>query len=155
MMPIRNGAGEIIFIVPTGIDVTDRRRADHERRATDVLRESELRFRQMADTLPQMVWVTRPDGYHEYYNRRWYEFTGVPVGSTDGEGWNGMFHPDDQPIASARWRHSLATGEPYEVEYRLRHHSGEYRWTLAAPCPSATMAGRSCVGLARARISTG
>jgi PAS domain S-box-containing protein len=80
--------------------------------------------------MPQMVWVTRPDGFHEYYNLRWYEFTGVPLGSTDGEGWNGMFHPDDQEAAWARWRRSLATGEPYEIEYRLRHHTGEYRWTL-------------------------
>ena len=82
-----------------------------------------------------MVWVTRPDGYHEYYNRRWYEFTGVPDGSTDGEGWNGMFHPDDQERAWARWRHRLDTGEPYEIEYRLRHHSGDYRWTLGRALP--------------------
>ncbi len=77
-----------------------------------------------------MVWSTRPDGHHDYYNARWYEFTGVPAGATDGEGWNGMFHPDDQQRAWTLWRHSLETGEPYEIEYRLRHHSGEYRWTL-------------------------
>ena len=77
-----------------------------------------------------MVWSTLPDGFHDYYNARWYEFTGVPEGSTDGEGWNGMFHPDDQERAWARWRQSLASGEPYEIEYRLRHRSGEYRWVL-------------------------
>lgn len=98
-------------------------------------RESEHWFRQLADTLPQMVWVTQPDGYHEYYNRRWYEFTGVPLGSTDGEGWNGMFHPEDQEKAWAAWRHSLATGDPYEIEYRLKHHSGTYRWTLGRALP--------------------
>ena len=98
-------------------------------------RESEHWFRQLADTLPQMVWVTQPDGYHEYYNRRWYEFTGVPSGSTDGEGWNGMFHPEDQEKAWAAWRHSLATGDPYEIEYRLKHHSGTYRWTLGRALP--------------------
>ena len=59
----------------------------------------------------------------------------VPEGSTDGEGWNGMFHPDDQDRAWARWRHSLTTGDPYEIEYRLRHHSGEYRWTLGRALP--------------------
>jgi PAS domain S-box-containing protein len=99
------------------------------------LRQSEHWFRQLADTLPQMVWVTQPDGYHEYYNRRWYEFTGVPLGSTDGEGWNGMFHPEDQEKAWAAWRHSLATGAPYEIEYRLKHHSGNYRWTLGRALP--------------------
>src|SRR4028118_984117 len=98
-------------------------------------RESEHWFRELADTLPQMVWVTQPDGYHEYYNRRWYEFTGVPLGSTDGEGWNGMFHPEDQEKAWAAWRHSLATGDPYEIEYRLKHHSGNYRWILGRALP--------------------
>lgn len=92
--------------------------------------EREGQFRALADSMPQMVWSTRPDGHHDYYNAQWYEFTGVPVGSTDGEGWNGMFHPDDQDRAWARWRQSLESGEPYEIEYRLRHHSGEYRWTL-------------------------
>jgi PAS domain S-box-containing protein len=99
------------------------------------LRQSEHWFRELADTLPQMVWVTQPDGYHEYYNRRWYEFTGVPPGSTDGEGWNGMFHPEDQEKAWAAWRLSLATGDPYEIEYRLKHHSGAYRWTLGRALP--------------------
>ncbi|ATE63008.1 hypothetical protein COO09_05215 [Rhizorhabdus dicambivorans] len=80
--------------------------------------------------MPQMVWSTLPDGFHDYYNAQWYEFTGVPKGSTDGEGWNGMFHPDDQERAWSRWRHSLRTGESYEIEYRLRHRSGAYRWTL-------------------------
>ncbi|WP_226698514.1 sensor histidine kinase [Qipengyuania flava] len=92
-------------------------------------------FHALADTMPQMVWSTLPDGSHDYYNARWYEFTGVPSGSTDGEGWAGMFHEDDQPAAWKKWRHSLATGEPYEVEYRLRHHSGEYRWMIGRALP--------------------
>jgi PAS domain S-box-containing protein len=99
------------------------------------LRDSEERFRQLADAMPQIVWVTRADGYHEYFNRRWYEFTGAPDGTTDGEGWNALFHPKDRERAWAAWRHSLTTGEPYEIEYRLRHHSGEYRWTLGRALP--------------------
>ncbi|MBX3478624.1 MAG: PAS domain-containing protein [Brevundimonas sp.] len=92
--------------------------------------DSDARFRVLADAMPQMVWSTLPDGFHDYYNARWYAFTGVPAGSTDGEGWNGMFHPDDRDRAWARWRRSLETGEPYEIEYRLRRHDGVYRWTL-------------------------
>lgn len=99
------------------------------------LAESEARFRAIADSMPQMVWSTLPDGFHDYYNARWYEFTGVPEGSTDGEGWNDMFHPDDQARAWARWKHSLETGAPYEIEYRLRHRSGVYRWTLGRANP--------------------
>ncbi len=110
-------------------DITARKQSE------EALRRGAAQFRQLADAMPQMVWVTRPDGYHEYFNQRWYEFTGVPEGSTDGEGWNAMFHPDEQERARSVWRHSLATGEPYEIEYRLRHHSGEYRWTLGRALP--------------------
>ena len=97
--------------------------------------QSEIRFRTLADTMPQMVWSTLPDGFHDYYNARWYEFTGMPAGSTDGEAWNGMFHPDDQDRAWALWRQSLATGDPYQIEYRLRHADGTYRWVLGRALP--------------------
>ena len=99
------------------------------------INDSEGRFRTLADTMPQMVWSTLPDGFHDYYNARWYEFTGVPDGSTDGEAWNGVFHPHDQDRAWAVWRHSLETGEPYQIEYRLRRHDGQYRWTLGRALP--------------------
>ena len=92
-------------------------------------------FHALADTMPQLVWSTLPDGSHDYYNARWYQFTGAPVGSTDGEGWAGMFHEEDQPKAWEKWNHCLKTGEPYEVEYRLRHRSGEYRWMLGRAYP--------------------
>ena len=108
----------------TFADLSERRRVE------ELAHASEARFRALADSMPQMVWSTLPDGYHDYYNARWYEFTGVPAGSTDGEAWKDMFHEDDQARAWARWRHSLATGEPYEIEYRLRRHDGIYRWTL-------------------------
>lgn len=127
--PIVGEDGQTAAVFVQGHDVTDRESA------LDALRESEQRFRTIAEMIPQMVWSTLPDGYHDYYNRQWYAYTGVPEGSTDGEAWNGMFHPEDQPRAWERWRHSLATGEPYEIEYRLRHRSGEYRWTLGRALP--------------------
>ena len=107
-----------------------------------VLRESEVGFRVLADAMPQIVWSTLPDGFHDYYNQRWYEFTGTPDGSTDGEGWNNMFHPDDQARAWKIWSHCLATGEPYEIDYRLRHHSGEYRWVIGRANPIRDKDGR-------------
>lgn len=94
------------------------------------------------DFVYQPIWATQPDGYHDYYNQRWYEFTGVPEGSTDGDAWNGMFHPDDQERAWSVWRHCLATGEPYHIEYRLRHRSGEYRWVLGRAQPVRDEEGR-------------
>ena len=99
------------------------------------LRDSEAKFHAIVNSIDQMIWSTLPDGFHDYYNDRWYEYTGVPAGTTDGEAWNGVFHPDDQERAWARWRHSLATGEPYEIEYRLRHRSGDYRWVLGKALP--------------------
>lgn len=110
-------------------------KANNEAVAKQALSETEQKFRILADTMPQMVWSTLPDGHHDYYNARWYEFTGVPEGSTDGEGWNGMFHPEDQDSAWECWRHSLRTGEPYEIEYRLRDAQGKYRWTLGRALP--------------------
>jgi len=100
------------------------------RRALKQQQRSEAEFRAITDSLPQMVWATRPDGFHDYYNARWYEFTGTAPGSTDGEGWNDVFHPDDQQRAWGLWRHSLETGDPYEIEYRLKRHDGVYCWTL-------------------------
>lgn len=106
-----------------------------QERDAQAVAESDRMFRTLADTMPQMVWSALPDGYNDYFNARWYEFTGVAQGATDGEGWSAIFHPEDQPLAWKRWRHSLATGDPYEIEYRMRHHSGDYRWTLGRALP--------------------
>ena len=99
-------------------------------RALERAAHSEAQLQAIADSIDQMIWSTRPDGYHDYYNRRWYEYTGVPPGSTDGQAWNDMFHPDDRQEAWAVWRRSLETGEPYHIQYRLRRHDGQYRWVL-------------------------
>ncbi|GAW40439.1 Blue-light-activated histidine kinase [Brevundimonas sp. SH203] len=124
-------AGVAVRLSGVAVDITRRKQIETDlAEAARALSESETRFRILADAMPQMVWSTLPDGFHDYYNARWYEFTGVPVGSTDGEGWNDIFHPDDQQRAWTVWRQSLQTGEPYEIEYRLKHHSGAYRWTL-------------------------
>jgi len=128
--------GRAVRFPGVAIDVTA------EKLAASALAESELRFRTLADTMPQMVWSTLPDGYHDYFNARWYEFTGVPEGTTDGEGWNDMFHPDDQELAWQVWGNSLQTGEPYSIEYRLKHRSGEYRWVLGQALPIRDEAGR-------------
>jgi PAS domain S-box-containing protein len=123
-------------------EIAERTRTVSERvRGELALRDSEAKFRTIAEAMPQMIWSTLPDGSHDYYNRQWYEFTGVPEGSTDGDGWANMFHPDDQERTWAAWKHSLATGAPYEVQYRLRHHSGEYRWTLGRALPIRDEAG--------------
>jgi PAS domain S-box-containing protein len=116
-------------IAVTFADLSERRRAEEKVIA------AEERWRAILNTMPQMVWSARPDGFHDFYNDRWYDFTGVDRGATDGAGWAAMFHPEDQPLARERWQRSLATGETYEVEYRLRHRSGGWRWTLGRAVP--------------------
>lgn len=111
------------------------------KKSAQALRESEAKFRSITNAMPQMVWSTRADGQHDYYNDQWYEFTGVERGTTDGDGWNAIFHPDDQQRAMDLWRHCLDTGESYEIEYRLRHHSGQFRWTLGRALPVRDDAG--------------
>jgi PAS domain S-box-containing protein len=117
-------------------DVTERRERE------DALREAEARFQTIANSIDQMVWSTSADGYHDYYNQRWYDFTGVQAGSTDGGEWEDIVHPDDRERTWSLWRESLATGEPYRIEYRLKHHSGQYRWTLGRALPMRDGAGR-------------
>jgi PAS domain S-box-containing protein len=134
--PVLGDDGKPLGVLVVVMETTERFKAAAR------LAESEQKFRTLADTMPQMVWSTLPDGYHDYYNVRWYEYTGVPEGSTDGEGWNGMFHPADQERAWSIWRQSLETGEPYHIEYRLRHHSGDYRWVLGKALPIRDERGR-------------
>lgn len=122
--PVLTPNGTPLRFPGISFDITQRKNAE------TALRESEERFRAITNSIDQMIWSTKPDGFHDFYNSRWYEFTGVPYGSTDGEAWNDLFHPDDQERAWATWRHCLATGEPYHIEYRLKHHSGQYRWVL-------------------------
>lgn len=120
---------------PTGL-VGVHRDITRKKEAERALVESEARFHAMVNAIDPMVWSTRPDGYHDYYNKRWYAFTGMPQGSTDGDGWNDLFHADDRERAFNVWRSCLASGAPYRIEYRLRHHSGEYRWVIGRARPA-------------------
>jgi PAS domain S-box-containing protein len=103
--------------------------------AEDAVAKTEARFRLLADSMPQMVWSARASGDFDYFNARWYEFTGAPIGSTDGDGWWELLHPDDQASAGSAWRQALESGSTYRIEHRLRHHSGAYRWVLAGAQP--------------------
>ncbi|HVK18576.1 MAG TPA: PAS domain-containing protein [Fimbriiglobus sp.] len=107
----------------------ERKRADEAQRA------SEARFRQLADAMPQIVWVAQPDGSHEYHNRQRYEYTGLTPEESLGRGWSLPLHPDDRPRAEDQWRQATDTGEPYETEYRIRGRDVDYRWFLSRALP--------------------
>lgn len=117
--------GEIVSILTVCRDMTERKQIEF------ALQESELNFRTLADTMPQMFWTTQADGYHDYFNQRWYEYTGMTLEETQGWGWSHLLHPDDYEKTLQTWNESLRTGKDYNVEYRfLRQRDGEYRWFL-------------------------
>ncbi|KAL8870336.1 MAG: hypothetical protein Q9174_003595 [Haloplaca sp. 1 TL-2023] len=97
--------------------------------------ENDEQFAVICDSMPQLLWTTSSEGHHDWYSRRWYEYTGLTVAQCAGEGWVNAFHPDDLPEAGKRWAHSLATGDQYTTEYRCRRHDGQWRWMLGRALP--------------------
>ncbi|RZK54813.1 MAG: PAS domain S-box protein, partial [Hymenobacter sp.] len=78
-----------------------------------------------------LVWTATPDGLRNYFNARWLTYTGTAPAANLGEGWLEALHPDDRERVHQQWRAAVASGQPYQVEYRLRRHDGEYRWMLS------------------------
>ncbi|HUP07437.1 MAG TPA: PAS domain S-box protein, partial [Caldimonas sp.] len=110
-------------------DITERKRAEQ------ALRESEKELRDLIATIPAMAWMTLPDGSKAFVSRRWCEYTGLSTEESIGWGWQAALHPDDVDRHLARWRASLATGDPFEHESRFRAADGEYRWFLVRATP--------------------
>ncbi|HEY1066436.1 MAG TPA: PAS domain S-box protein, partial [Pirellulales bacterium] len=127
--PIFDAAERLVGTVLVFRDVGDRRRAE------EALRKSERDLQQLADSMPQIVFASRPDGTPAYYNRRWYEFTGVPEGELGPASWEPFVHPDDLPVVVAQWEKSLRSNAPFESEMRLKDRSGQDRWHLIRTVP--------------------
>ncbi|HVG39125.1 MAG TPA: ATP-binding protein [Pyrinomonadaceae bacterium] len=91
----------------------------------------EERYRNIAEAIPQIVWTARPDGWLDYFNQRWFDYTGLKLEQTAGWGWQLVLHPDDLERSLEQWKQSVDTGRAYEVEYRLKRAAdGAYRWHL-------------------------
>ena len=97
--------------------------------------ESEQQMQVICETMPQMIWTTTPGGYHDWFSKRWYDYTGLSVADSIGMGWKNPFHPDDMVETAKRWTHSLATGDEYATEYRCLRHDGQWRWMLGRAMP--------------------
>jgi len=122
IMPYRTQENVIEGTVITFVDITE------TRKAKTALMANESSFRQIAECLPQLVWTCRPDGFCDYLSPKWIEFCGVPEAQLLGFGWHDFVHPEDRDKIKAAWKNSIATGEHFEIEFRLRHNNGEYRW---------------------------
>ena len=105
------------------------------RKAERAMRESEEKFRLLADTIPQLAWMARPDGYISWHNRRWYEYTGTTPRDMEGWGWQAVLDPDILPEVMARWKGSIATGEPLDMVFPMRGADGRFRTFLTRVAP--------------------
>ena len=135
-MPRFDGAGEFVGYIGSVIDIEDRRRAEQ------ALRESERQFRAVVENIPGLAWSALPDGYLDYFNRRWAEYTGRPPESMEGWGWQAVHDPAVLPEVLERWTHSLATGDAFEMEFPLRGGDGVFRWFLGRVQPLRDAEGR-------------
>ena len=147
--PYHDAGGDVEGVVVLVNDISAKKEAE----AT--LRESEARFRQLADAMPQIVWAARPDGHLDYYNKRWYDYTARPREGGGDDGWNLTLHPDDVQKCTDAWYAVVQSGQPYELEYRFKNGAtGEYRWHLGRACRCGTTRDASSAGTAHLPTST-
>ncbi|HEY3625816.1 MAG TPA: PAS domain S-box protein, partial [Terracidiphilus sp.] len=129
VFPIRDEAGKIVGAAAIARDISERKRYE----AT--LRESEERFRLVADTAPVLIWMSGIDKLCSYFNKPWLDFTGRPLAAELGNGWASGVYPDDLQGCLATYTQSFDQREKFRMEYRLRRHDGEFRWVLDVGVP--------------------
>ncbi|HYY98879.1 MAG TPA: PAS domain S-box protein, partial [Pyrinomonadaceae bacterium] len=133
--PIRDAAGRTKGVVLVFHDITERRAAE------SALRESEGRFRVLADTAPVMIWMSDPERASFYFNKPWLDFTGLTLEQMSGRGWAEHIHPDDIEASAEAYAAAFGAREPFETESRVRRHDGEYRWVLSHGVPRYSHSG--------------
>ncbi|HEY6261135.1 MAG TPA: PAS domain-containing protein, partial [Nitrospiraceae bacterium] len=122
--PFLDTEGQIVNWFGLVFDIEDRKRAEVE------VQKSEAKLRRVIDTIPALAWCNLPDGPNEFLNKGWHDYTGLSAEESHGWGWQQAFHPDDLPPLMEKWMKMLTSGEPDDVEARLRRHDGVYRWFL-------------------------
>jgi PAS domain S-box-containing protein len=134
--PIYDDNGKIALSFITIQDITERRQAEREQR------ESEERFRTLANSIPQLAWMARADGFVLWYNQRWHDYTGTTPEQMEGWGWQNVHDPETLPAVLSRWRDALALAQPFEMEFPLRGADGAFRNFLTRAQPIKDSEGR-------------
>ncbi|MDX2215395.1 MAG: PAS domain S-box protein [Oculatellaceae cyanobacterium bins.114] len=120
-------------------DVTDRKRLELELSKTaTALHSSQQRYQDLAEAMPQIVWMADATGAANYWNQRWYDYTGLSVAESMGLAGANTVHPDERDRTLAHWSQSIVTGQPFEIEYRIRRWDGEYHWFICRALPTFT-----------------
>jgi PAS domain S-box-containing protein len=134
--PLRDPIGEIIGVNVAAEEITERKRAEAVLATNDkALRESELRFRELADHISQFAWTADAKGWIYWYNKRWHDYTGTTLEDMQGWGWQKVHHPEHVDRVVERIRQSFETGTPWEDTFPLRGKDGNYRWFLSRALP--------------------
>lgn len=130
VVPILDEKEKIVEWFGAASDITS------QKELQNVIAESEEKFRQLADLVPQIIWTAKPDGFIDYYNSRWYEYTGFNEQEFGDSSWVPTLHPEDVSTVLKTWYQSVHAGSSYQIEFRLKNGStGEYRWFLSKALP--------------------
>lgn len=134
--PVKDENGNWDFFVTHVQDINKRKLAENR------LKENKERFKQLANSIPQLAWIARADGYISWFNHRWYDYTGTNVGEVTGWGWLKMYKPDSLPSAISQYKEFISTSKPFEMVISLLGKDGKYRDFLTKSIPIADKKGQ-------------